>query len=553
MRRRRSRQERNPILVASSATSLPRASRGGSGLPTLAGLRALRAMADVDRVMARLSAEITAQPPELVELRLAPGATLFLAQAARPSGFAEDLQLVVLTLIDEVYEVVVTSAKALYFASEWLCIEALVAVRFARRSRCEFARRRLSKALQAEAALGSRGFFAAASKYLREKFEQLAFGGVDDRDLEDFVLLAGYPYEGLTVETPDGHVLPLDRLPRKDSPKAVLFQHGVLDTAYAWIGTSSGGLTGNCAFTAFNGGCDVFLGNFRGTRDRRNVNEKMSAEEFWNFSINEHAMMDLASMLEHVRACKLAEGVSEAELEVVIVAHSLGGAAALMYVVNRLRAGREHGVNKLVLMSPAGVHRHLPLVCRLLGSVIHCTLARWLAGVRLPAKVLAFVLAKLVQDVRALPSTRDLASLVLAKVIGGTDISMSPFSKVGNMVFNVLLSGASTKLFRHFWQLYESRKFQMYDYGCPEKNLAAYGSPAPPDLLEHYELINIPVHFLCGSEDRLIPPEDVAVHFHALEATHPELAVMHVLDGVSHLSFTYAQNEQLISYISQHV
>lgn len=40
-----------------------------------------------------------------------------------------------------------------------------------------------------------------------------------------------------------------------------------------------------------------------------------------------------------------------------VVAHSLGGASLLMYLVKCLKAGTPHHVHRLVLMSPAGWHK----------------------------------------------------------------------------------------------------------------------------------------------------------------------------------------------------
>jgi pimeloyl-ACP methyl ester carboxylesterase len=93
----------------------------------------------------------------------------------------------------------------------------------------------------------------------------------------------------------------------------------------------------------------------------------------------------------------------------------------------------------------------------------------------------------------------------------------------------------------------------MFDYGSAEKNKAVYGTVTPPDMFEHFDLIDLPIHFLCGSEDTLIPPEDVLVQFEALHRFHPDKAVLHLFERVSHLSFTYGQDEALISYMRQYL
>lgn len=45
-----------------------------------------------------------------------------------------------------------------------------------------------------------------------------------------------------------------------------------------------------------------------------------------------------------------------------IVAHSLGGATVLMYAVGRRMMGQPHRARRIVLMSPAGFHTHVPFV-----------------------------------------------------------------------------------------------------------------------------------------------------------------------------------------------
>ena len=59
--------------------------------------------------------------------------------------------------------------------------------------------------------------------------------------------------------TADGCVLLLERIPRRDSRKAVYLQHGILDSSMGWV---SNGVVGSLAFAAFDQGYDVFLGIF---------------------------------------------------------------------------------------------------------------------------------------------------------------------------------------------------------------------------------------------------------------------------------------------------
>uniref|UniRef100_A0A0A9DLB9 Partial AB-hydrolase lipase domain-containing protein n=1 Tax=Arundo donax TaxID=35708 RepID=A0A0A9DLB9_ARUDO len=53
----------------------------------------------------------------------------------------------------------------------------------------------------------------------------------DSRTCEDVITELGYPFESIKVVTSDGYVLLLERIPRRDSRKVVLLQHGILDSS----------------------------------------------------------------------------------------------------------------------------------------------------------------------------------------------------------------------------------------------------------------------------------------------------------------------------------
>ncbi|PQP93238.1 uncharacterized protein Pyn_22764 [Prunus yedoensis var. nudiflora] len=172
----------------------------------------------------------------------------------------------------------------------------------------------------------------------------------DARTCQDVITELGYPYEAIHVITSDGYVLLLERLPRRDSRKAVYLQHGILDSSMGWV---SNGVVGSPAFAAYDQGYDVFLGNFRGLVSREHVNKNISSRQYWQYSINEHATQDIPAMIEKIHQVKTAElKLSQPDLEEEIndeqpyklcaICHSLGGAAILMYVVTQRIEERPH-------------------------------------------------------------------------------------------------------------------------------------------------------------------------------------------------------------------
>lgn len=81
--------------------------------------------------------------------------------------------------------------------------------------------------------------------------------GIDQRSLREVIVDDGYPYERIKVETKDGYMLRLDRIPKK-SRTVVYFQHGILDSAFCWI---ANGTDLSIAYRAFDTlGVDVFMG-----------------------------------------------------------------------------------------------------------------------------------------------------------------------------------------------------------------------------------------------------------------------------------------------------
>lgn len=149
--------------------------------------------------------------------------------------------------------------------------------------------------------------------------------------------VCGYTAEVHAVRTVDGYVLSLLRIPRIGSSRVALFQHGIVDTASAWVSTGS---VFSLAARAYQRGYDVFLCNLRGTNDAMAANGMVlggglmggplsppgaaaapasspslpkahdellpSDGAFWDFSVDDHAL-DVAGHVRYVRRLKRAE------------------------------------------------------------------------------------------------------------------------------------------------------------------------------------------------------------------------------------------------------
>ncbi|CAD7700880.1 unnamed protein product [Ostreobium quekettii] len=124
---------------------------------------------------------------------------------------------------------------------------------------------------------------------------------------------AGYPLQEHKVTTQDGYILHLQRLPQRKSRKAVFFQHGIMDTSLGWV---LNGVTGSFAFSAFDQGFDVWLGNSRANPPRRHADPRVErGTKYWGYTLNELGLYDVGSQLEFIHNLKCAElGDAEEEL-----------------------------------------------------------------------------------------------------------------------------------------------------------------------------------------------------------------------------------------------
>mmetsp|Transcript_24675 Transcript_24675/g.38382 ORF Transcript_24675/g.38382 Transcript_24675/m.38382 type:complete len:145 (+) Transcript_24675:951-1385(+) len=57
----------------------------------------------------------------------------------------------------------------------------------------------------------------------------------DKRTFHDVVKAQGYDFENLEVETEDGYIIQMSRLPNKGKFDVVFLQHGIFDTCWTWL------------------------------------------------------------------------------------------------------------------------------------------------------------------------------------------------------------------------------------------------------------------------------------------------------------------------------
>ncbi|GAM20357.1 hypothetical protein SAMD00019534_035320 [Acytostelium subglobosum LB1] len=374
---------------------------------------------------------------------------------------------------------------------------------------------------------------------------------LDVRSVKEIVEQAGYPYEQYHVTTEDGYILLLERIPNKQSKHILYLQHGVFDNSFAWVAT---GPTQSLAFAAHDQGYDVFLGNLRGNGERLHTEHNISAKQYWDFSVNEHAFKDIPSFIQVIRQVKIKElatqnndVVSANDINISAVAHSMGAACILMYIVFMGILKKSHHLSRVILLSPAGVHEKAPKIVDFLGPLINLWVSIFPVYVfKFPSDTIRVITAKIYHDLMSNTPTKDLMVYLVSRFLLGGEMKNHPLEKIHNLAYNTF-SGTSVKTYRHFFQIRKAKKFQAFDYG-KQKNMELYGTPYPLNFLDHYDVINIPVHFIMGLNDNLIEPHNIIKHYSTLKKFHPEFAFLKASKS-GHIEFTLGLDDQILNYI----
>lgn len=379
----------------------------------------------------------------------------------------------------------------------------------------------------------------------------------DARTCQDVITELGYPYEAIHVITDDGYILLLERIPRRDSRKAVYLQHGVLDSSMGWV---SNGIVGSPAFAAFDQGYDVFLGNFRGLVSREHVDKNISSKQYWRYSINEHGTKDVPAMIEKIHEVKTSElklrnpepneeNNNEQPYNLCAICHSLGGAALLMYVITRRIEQKPHRLSRLIMLSPAGFHDDSTFAFSLFEYMmlsLSPILSKIVPAFYIPTRFFRMLLNKLARDFHNYPAVGGLVQTLMGYAVGGD--SSNWVGVLGLPHYNMNdMPGVSFYVTLHLAQIKRTGRFRMFDYGSPDTNFQVYGRPEPLDLGEHYHLIDIPVDLVAGKKDNVIRPSMVKKHYNRMKEAAVEVSYNEF--EYAHLDFTFAHHEELLAYV----
>jgi hypothetical protein len=179
----------------------------------------------------------------------------------------------------------------------------------------------------------------------------------------------------------------MNRIRNSFSFDVVYFQHGIVDSNTTWVVHGPGE---SIAFAAYDDGCDVFMGNFRGVYPRkvspwREKMQNVGKADYWFYSIDHLAKYDIRAFIESIFNIKVEDykrsfpdecanlnnkeirNLVRSKLKITYIGHSLGGMLLSMYIIYSKLRNLDHYLSSAILLSPCGTHFHANWGIKLFG------------------------------------------------------------------------------------------------------------------------------------------------------------------------------------------
>ncbi|KAM3393762.1 triacylglycerol lipase 2 [Capsicum galapagoense] len=348
------------------------------------------------------------------------------------------------------------------------------------------------------------------------------------------VAIHGYKCQEFEVQTDDGYILSVQRIPEGrvggdgQNRQPVLLQHGVLVDGATWLLSPP---EQSLATILTDNGFDVWISNTRGTRySRRHVTLDPNDPEYWNWSWDELIVHDLPAVIDFI--------FKQTGQKIHYVGHSMGTLIALA----SFSEGRQiDKVKSAALLSPIAYLSHMTTA---LGDVA----ARAFVGEITTIFGLAEFnpksgpVNKLLKFFCAQPGVN---CYDLMTAITGKNCCLN--SSTVEIFLNDEPQPTSTKNMVHLAQTVRDGTLSKYDYGS-NYNLAHYGEPRPPK----YNLGDIPRNFPLflsyGGKDALSDGKDVEtlldyLKFHDVGKLHVQY-----IKNYAHADFIMGVNAKDLVY-----
>ncbi|CAF4744864.1 unnamed protein product [Pieris macdunnoughi] len=307
----------------------------------------------------------------------------------------------------------------------------------------------------------------------------------------------GYQIETHKVLTADGYILKIHKVTSRvpDSfgikRRIVLLHHGLFGCSMDWLLL---GPKDSLPFILLESGLEVWLANSRGNQfSKEHISRSVSSAEFWDFTFHEIGVYDLRAILEYLYDTK-----SE-HADIVFLGYSLSGTSLL--VLLSLLPEYNNMIKSAVLLAPLVFMNDIKGPLKDMSDVYHenynstMLIGRNQEELLKEDESLKGITEKYCKGNKVLLTN----SLLCLKY------GMTVMSRMDELLVNST-SGGSEKTLIHYFQMIQTKRFEMFDYGI-ENNSRAYGLSSPPE----YPLndVSVPLYIFTSTADTMSTRNDI--------------------------------------------
>jgi lysosomal acid lipase/cholesteryl ester hydrolase len=380
---------------------------------------------------------------------------------------------------------------------------------------------------------------SSKSKQARAQRKSISHAVANCSDFTELCALYGYYAEEHIVQTTDGYLLGVHRLPyKKDeehgtilvnagpdsvSKPVVYLHHGLLMNSEVWVCMTE---EERCLpFALVNQGYDVWLGNNRGNKySKKSTKMSPTSPKFWDFSMDEFAFHDIPDTINYILT-------TAGQPTLSYIGFSQGTAQA--FATLSIHPGLNEKVNVFIAlapaMAPAGLSNGIvDSLVKASPDVLFLTFGR--------KSILSS--ATMWQSILYPPIFVRLIDASLSFLFAWYGKNISAHQKLA--AYPHLYSFTSTKSVVHWFQIIRNKSFQMYDDDA--SNAFSIGASNRYYKVAKFPTRNIktPIVLLYGGSDSLI---DIRVMLKEL----PKHTIATAVPHFEHLDFLWAQEvEKLV-------
>ncbi|XP_044748641.1 lipase 3-like [Coccinella septempunctata] len=347
----------------------------------------------------------------------------------------------------------------------------------------------------------------------------------------DIIKKTGYPFQEFRVQTKDGYILGLFRIPSVNGGKGPVFMlHGIQSTSAIFVSLGKTSL----AFLLADAGYDVWLGNYRGTEySEGHVTYNVTDKKYWEYGADEIGLIDVPAMLSTIK-------YQTRRNDIIYVGHSLGTTAALMYA-SEYPEDAKRTVKLFVFLSPAYKLNNILSPYRILFPLLKPFL-------RVTSSLNIVQLLSRGYSRRLTGSTCLASTTLMLLCLNAINLYLGPFTQIAPetlpVYFNQLPGGTSLKTLTYVTEA-STGKFKKYDYGRG-RNMIKYGTTDPPEY--NISRIPVPIVIYYARNDWATPKKD-AINLYNTLPRRIRYGLYEVpAENFNHFDFLFGRNVKELVY-----